>query len=575
MTQSEPPRRSSGEAPSLSLGLGWGWLSPVLLLSIPAELLTAGRDGLWLLLLVFVAPLLALLLPQFPAPRNHRAGTLAAVLMLLMVGTVLWANLTLAGDVAFWLGGLRWNGVLVAGGGAVALAALGEDERRGWLLGFLAFVGLVGLALPLLVILRATDPVPPRVFSRVASQAAFQFASDSPWVSDGRSVMVRRGVDTLFFEEEHRVIPLTERPMRVIISDGRRVRVEELRVTSGRPVTLRPGDRLQVDGEARYRFEAGKRIPGAPVSGIAWADAPIRPRGVAFLRVLGLGVTLVGGAAALFTLGGSRSRGGIALWGLFLLAAVAWSQCWALYGAAYAPEIFLGGVTPEKLLELPALVLRGQPWGRWLVGVALAGLLAGILAAAAALRRALGQMELAGVAPARVRARGEPAEGHGRGEARVPVPAQQPGVASARVPAMSAAGVASARVPAMSAAGVASARVPAMIIEDGIARDWRLWGGLVALAGLASLWPFDAWTLLSLAFGLGASTLAPLVVAGGRPRAATGAMAVGFVLFVGLSALEWLAPAQGYVLLSFPALIAAPAAWGILWLARRLSPEAE
>jgi hypothetical protein len=451
--------------------------------------------------------------------------------MLLMVGTVLWANLTLAGDVAFWLGGSRWNGVLVAGGGAVALAALREDERRGWLLGFLAFVGLVGLALPLLVILRATDPIPPRVFSRVASQAAFQFASDSPWVSDGRSVMVRRGVDTLFFEEEHRVIPLTERPMRVIISDGGRVRVEELRVTSGRPVTLRPGDRLQVDGEARYRFEAGKRIPGAPVSGIAWADAPIRPRGVAFLRVLGLGVTLVGGAAALFTLGGSRSRGGIALWGLFLLAAVAWSQCWALYGAAYAPEIFLGGVTPEKLLELPALVLRGQPWGRWLVGVALAGLLAGILAAAAALRQTLGHIELAG----------QPAEGHGRGEARVPVPAQQPGAASARGPA----------------------------------RDWRLWGGLVALAGLASLWPFDAWTLLSLAFGLGASTLAPLVVAGGRPRAATGAMAVGFVLFVGLSALGWLAPAQGYVLLSFPALIAAPAAWGILWLARRLSPEAE
>lgn len=490
MTQPEPPR------------LGWGWLSPVLLLSIPAELLTAGRDGLWLLLLVFVAPLLALRLTQLPGSpeRNHSRGMLAAVLMLLIVGTILWANLTLAGDVALWLGGSRWSGVLVAGGGAVALAALGEDARRWRLLGLLA---LAGLAVPLLAILRATDPVPPRVWSRVASQAAFRFSLDSPWVSDGRSVVVRRGVDTLLFEEEHRLIPLIEGRMRVIISDGRRGRVEEVLVAHGQPVTLRPGDRLQVDGEARYRFEAGKRIPGAPVSGIAWADAPLRPRGLAFLRILGLGVTLVGGAAALFALGGPGSRGGIALWGLFLLAGVAWSECWAVYGAAYAPEIFLGGVTPEKLLELPALVLRGQPWGRWLLGVVLAGLLAGILAAAAALRQALAQT------------------------------------------------------------------------DEGIARDWRLWGGLVALAGLASLWPFDAWTLLSLAFGLGASTLAPLVVVGGRPRAAMVATAVGFVLFVGLAALGRLAPAQGNVILSFPALIAAPAAWGILWLARRLSSEAE
>jgi len=514
MTQAEPPQ------------LGW-WLSPVLLLSVPVELLTAGRDGLFLLLLVSVAPLLALLFPQPSTPPswNHSTGRLAAILILLMVGTILWANLTLAGDVAVWLGGSRWSGAAVAGGGMVALAALGEDERRGRLLGLLA---LLGLALPLLVVLRATDPVPSRVWSRVASQAAFRFSPESPWVNEGRSVRARRGADTLVFEEEHRLIPLTDGRMRVTISDGRRLRVEELLVTRGRPVTLRPGDRLHVDGRARYRFEAGKRIPGAPASGIVWADAPLRPRGVAFLRLLGLGVTLVGGAAALFTLGEPRSRGGTALWGLLLLAAVVWSECWAVYGAAYAPELFLGGVTPEKLLELPALVL-GEPWGRWLVGVVLAGLLAGMLAAAAALRQTLGHMSTAGVAPA--------------------------------------------RVPAGQNAGEPPARVPA--IEEGIGQDWRLWGGLVGLAGLASLWPFDAWTLLSLAFGLGASTLAPLVVVGGRPRAAMGATAVGFALFVGLAVLGRLAPAQGNIILSFPALIAAPAAWGILWLARRLSPEAE
>jgi len=523
-------------------GPGWRWLSPVLLLSIPTELLTAGRAGLWLLLLVFVAPLLALLLSPFPAPpaRNRLAGTLEAALRLLMVGAILWANLTLAGDVAFWMGGSRWSGVLVAGGGAVLLAALGEDERRRRLLGVLA---LLGLAVPLLVVALATDPVPPRVWSRVASQAAFRFPPDSPWVSEGRSVSGRRGAETLLFEEEHRLTPLTEGRMRVSTSDGRSVRDEELAVTPGRPVTVRPGDRLHLDGGTRFRFEAEKRIPGAPVSGIAWADAPSRPRWPALLRVLGVGVTLVGGAAALSVPGGARSRSGTALLGLFLLAVVVWSECWALYGAAYAPELFLGGVTPEKLPELPALVLRGEPSGHWLTWVALAGLLAGLLATAAALRQALTRTEPA----ASARARG---------------------------PAMMEAGVAPARGPAMMEAGVAPARAPAMITEE-IARDWRLWGGLVALAGVASLWSHDAWMLLSLALGLGASTLAPLAVMGGRPRASAGALAVGSTLFVGLAALGRLASAQANVVLSFPALIAAPAAWGILWLARRLSPEAE
>lgn len=482
--------------------VGWGWLSPVLLLSIPVQLLSTGSEALWLVLLVVVAPLLALFLVPAggrPITWNEHAGTLPVVATFLVVGTLLWANLSLAGDLAVWLGGPRWSGALVAGGAAVALGVFREGEKT---MPLFILAALLGLLLPLFVILGATDPLPPRVWNRVASQPAFRFPSDSPWVTEGRSLRGRRGVDSVLFEEAHRLTPLTEAPLRVVVSDGVRTRVEELTVAPGQPVVLRPGDRLQLDAGTRIRFEGGKRIPGAPLSGIAWADAPLRG-GPALLKFLGLGITLVGGAAALMLSGrsGLHSRGATALLGLFLLVAVAWSQCWAIYAAAYAPELFLGGVTPEKLLELPALLLRG---GRWLAGIALVGLLAWFLASAVALRRVLAEL------------------------------------------------------------------------ESDLLPDLPVWGGLVGVAGLASLWPLDPWRLLLLALGLGASALAPLaMVAGpaGRSPAAKLAPAVGLALFVGLAVAGRLSGTEGSVILAYPASVAAPVACGILWLARRPPPH--
>ena len=478
--------------------VGWAWLSPVLLLSIPVQLLSKGSEALWLVLLVVVAPLLALFLVPAggrPVTWNEHADTLPVVTTLLVVGALLWANLSLAGDLAVWLGGPRWSGALVAGGAAAALGVFREGEKT---MPLFILAALLGLLLPLVVILGATDPLPPRVWNRVASQPAFRFPSDSPWVTEGRSLGGRRGVDTLLFQEAHRLTPLTEAPLRVVVSDGVRTRVEELAVAPGQPLVLRPGDRLQLDAGTRIRFEGGKRIPGAPLSGIAWADAPVRG-GPALLKFLGLGITLVGGAAALMLSGrsGLHSRGGTALLGLFLLVAVAWSQCWALYAAAYAPELFLGGVTAEELLELPALVLR---WGRWLAGIALVGLFAWFLASAVALRRVLAQLE--------------------------------------------------------------SALLP----------DLWVWGGLVGVAGLASLWPLDPWRLLLLALGLGASALAPLAVAAGpvgRSPSAKLAPAVGLALFVGLAVAGLLSGTEGSLILAYPASVAAPVACGIVWLARR------
>ena len=78
------------------------WATPVLLLAVPTTLVAAGRDGLWLGLLFVVAPLFASLLAarhRAVAPAGTRQS-LPLVVMLLVIGVIVWANLSLAGDVA-------------------------------------------------------------------------------------------------------------------------------------------------------------------------------------------------------------------------------------------------------------------------------------------------------------------------------------------------------------------------------------------------------------------------------------------------------------------------------------------
>lgn len=482
-------------------------MTPALLLAVPTALIAEGRDGLWVGLLFIVAPLLASVASGSTRAAGRAAGeqALPLVAMLLVVGLVIWANFSLAGDVATWLGVPRWRGIIPVAGAALALIVWPQLARHWpWFLP----VGLVTLLLPVAVVVQASHANPIQIWSQVASLPAFRFPADSPWVTEGRAVGSRRGSFALLFEEEHRVTPLDPGPLRIEVSDLGRRQIQEWTLAPGQSVTLRPGDRLQVDGSPRFKFEAGKRVPGAPMSGIAWADASPSSLPVTLIRLLGLGLTLVGGALSLvgFATPGAPTRASVALGGLVFLAALGWAEAWATYSVRWAPEFFLRTNTVATLLELPALVLRDNPWGARLVAMALVGLLVLFLAASVALREDLALTE---------------------GEAAA------------------------------------------------LASDRGLWGGMFVVAGLAALWPVEPWSLLLGALGLGASTLAPLVFfesPAGRPGGAAWAVGLGLTLFLALTAVGRLGVPSGPVaqaLLTYPALVAAPVAAGILRVARR------
>ena len=473
------------------------WVTPVLLLAVATALIAGGRDGLWLALLFVVAPLFVSLAAPQPAAGGDRQWLPPAVLVVVL-GLVVWANLSLAGDVAAWMGWPRGLGVMPAAL-AAAVVILWPAVSR-WRFWFVP-VGLLGLLLPVAGMVQASGSNPLAIWSEVASLPAFRFSPQSPWVTEGRAVGPRRGLALLTFDEEHRLTPADPGPLRVEVSDSGRVQVQEWRLAPGQSVTLRPGDRLQLDGPRRLKFEADKRVPGAPASGTAWADSSFAPRSLRLLPVLGLGLTLLGGAVALAGPASSAppTRAGVALGGVVLLVLLGWAECWAVFAVRWAPELYLGGVSGAALLELPRLVLHGRAWGSLLAAAGLAGLFALFLAASLALRD-----QLAVVVP-----------------------------------------------------------------------DRGLPAGTLVVTALLALMPIEPWSLMLTALGLGASCLAPLIVLGpppARPHAATWALGVGFVLFLGVTAAGRLWMPAGSVaqaLVAYPALVAAPAAAAVLRVAGR------
>ena len=95
------------------------------------------------------------------------------------------------------------------------------------------------------------------------------------------------------------------------------------------------------------------------------------------------------------------------------------------------------------------------------------------------------------------------------------------------------------------------------------------------MTAFLALLPLEPWALMLSALGLGASCLAPLIVLGAppaRPHAATWALGVGVVLFLGVTAAGRLWPPAGLAtqaLVAYPALVAAPAAAAVLRVAGR------
>ena len=282
-------------------------------------------------------------------------------------------QLALAGDVAHWLGRPRWHGVAVAAGGGLLLAVLPGGGRIAFALALLA---LGALAVSALALVQASGTGPLEAWDRVASRAAFRFSASSPWVTTGRALdRVASNGAGLVFDEEHRVTAASAGALRVRSQDGARTSAREWEMGPGQSVTLRPGDRLEAASGVRVRFEAGRRVPGAPVSGAAWARA-----GAPDLALrLGLGLTLVGGAVAVLRPRRRQPRSAALLGGAALLAVLLWAEAWALYGALTVPELLLAADGLARVLDLPGLALGegpGEPYLALLVISALASFLA-------------------------------------------------------------------------------------------------------------------------------------------------------------------------------------------------------
>jgi hypothetical protein len=360
-------------------------LSPALLLGVCAHLFAGEPAALVALLLVVLVPCLAVLVA--PPEAGEGADLLAMAVLVVATALFLTANLLVIGDVATALGAPRWYGVVTAAACALGLT-LWPWTGTWW--PWLAPAGLGLLGGALVIVAQAAGVGPAAAWSDVASRPAFRFAADSPWVVSG-GTFSRPG--SLRFSEPHTVRAVGPAVFTVIIADAGASSVQEWRPEPGETITLRPGDQLSFPAGARLRFERGKRVPGAPDSGVIWADPATHvPRPTRLLEILGLAVTLVGGSVPLLRLGPPPTRAG-ALAGLgVLLPAAAWAEGWAVYGSRAAPDLFLDGVRTGALARLPALAVGGAPGRRlaWLVAVALTFLL---VATAAGLRERIAALD--------------------------------------------------------------------------------------------------------------------------------------------------------------------------------------
>lgn len=352
------------------------WLQPVLLAAVSVSVTAGDAAAPWLALGALIAPLVALLAPDL---RPADANVVARLAVGVAVTVVLAADFVVAADAATLFGSPSWVGVGLAAAVAL-LAPLLPGARPAGAPALALAAGL--LLLPLVSIAVTTGTTPWAAWSRGGARPALTFPDTSRWVRDGeRFARAAR----LAFTEGQRVTALSAGTYRVVERDVVPPTVREWHLAAGESLTLRPGDELAVEAGARVRFEAGRRVPGAPASGVAWADAPDRGLGM-LPGALGALTTLVGGALGL--LPAARRGATAAAAPLVLLVATTAAIGWGVYAGAAGPDLALGGALPAPVLLLPGRVL-GPRTGAPLTVLALAALTALTLTAAVALRARL------------------------------------------------------------------------------------------------------------------------------------------------------------------------------------------
>jgi hypothetical protein len=334
-----------------ALGL---WLTPVVLATLAARAVGGEASAPVLATTLVGAASIGLLVAATPGGTALRTGETASALRAIPVlGSLLLviaANLLVLGDLAAIIGLARTHGVV--GGAALTLGVVAwTSGDRWWRLATPVGVALVVVSLGVVV---AAAGSPWMVWSTVASRTALTFREGSPWVTHGGAPAERV---VITFHEPHRLAAATPATWRVTERDAAGVTIREWRLDVGDALTVRPGDQLTVDSGARVRFEAGRRVPGAPSSGIAWADGRPRPVTETLARAAGAVLTLVGGGVVLAP-GLPTTGAAVIAAPALLLAFVLAGTLWGVYAVALAPDVVL---LPQALTPLLETIARAVP----------------------------------------------------------------------------------------------------------------------------------------------------------------------------------------------------------------------
>jgi hypothetical protein len=360
-------RASEGETPGGG-GL-WRWASPALMVSIGGLVFSGAPSAPLVATAAVAAPLLGSLLSG-PAARGP--AFLERLAVPVATGLVLAAQLLVAGEFALGLGVPRGVGIAPA---VVLLLATWPDGRRLALRHLPAAAGVLALALGVGSLWAQSATAPWTAWTLVASRPLMAFPDQAPAVTGGIRV---RTPSSLVFADAQQVTAVTAGVYRVVERDGDRPMMREWRLAAGESLAVRTGDELVLAADTRVRFEGGKRVPGAPASGVAWAEARPPSPVAALGTFLGAVLTLVGlgtGATA-----GMRDRAGqlLALAGGIVL--VAGAAGWGVYAALAGADLALGTPVTGAFIEAASVLAPGAggvptlllliACAGWLVGLA-------------------------------------------------------------------------------------------------------------------------------------------------------------------------------------------------------------
>ena len=186
----------------------------------------------------------------------------------------------------------------------------------------------------------ATGVTPWRAWTRLASRPVVAFDESSVWVTQGRTLSTPTSVT---LTEAQRMTATSIAMWRVVPGDEGDRSALEWRLVPGDSLALRSGDQVLLPAGAGVRFESGRRVPGAPISGVAWADATASSALDGLLAAAGAVVTLVGGGLTLLASPSASKtsvRSHVAL--LATASVVIVAVCWGVYAADVGADLALG-----------------------------------------------------------------------------------------------------------------------------------------------------------------------------------------------------------------------------------------